>query len=122
MFAPSGVYDLGIPPGHRPASTPRHHLLFLYLGRRGLGRFTLALARSVARLKHVRATFCVSRQNEMLEAFAGIGCRILPVDTFAAASGALVRSYRALTLCRTVLDELARQRSTGVVTLMPHVW
>jgi glycosyltransferase involved in cell wall biosynthesis len=122
MFAPSGVYDLGIPPGHRPASRPRHHLLFLYLGRRGLGRFTLELARSVARLKHVRATFCVSRQNEMLEAFAGIGCRILPVDTFAAASGALVRSYRALTLCRTVLDELARQRSTGVVTLMPHVW
>jgi glycosyltransferase involved in cell wall biosynthesis len=121
MFAPSGVYDLGIPPGHRPAPTP-HHLLFLYLGRRGLSRFTLELARSVGRLKHVRATFCVSRQNEMLEAFADLGCRILPVDTFAAAGEALVRSYRVLALCRTVLDELARGRSTGVVTLMPHIW
>jgi glycosyltransferase involved in cell wall biosynthesis len=118
MLAPSGVYDLGVrPPGHRPP-----HVLFLYLGRRGLTRFTLDLARHIAALRHVRATFCVSRQNEMFEAFAGLGCRVLPVDTFEAAGGALVRGYRVRTLCRTVLGELARQRSAGAVTLMPHVW
>ena len=98
------------------------HILFLYLGRRGLSRFTLDLARNVGGLKHVRATFCVSRQNEMFEAFADLGCRVLPVDTFEAASGALVHGYRVRALYRTVLDELMRQRSAGVVTLMPHIW
>jgi glycosyltransferase involved in cell wall biosynthesis len=121
MLAPSGVYDLGVrSPGHpRPTCA---HVLFLYLGRRGLSRFTLELARSVAKLSHVRATFCVSRQNEMFEAFAGLTCRLLPVDTFAGPSGALVRGYRVRTLYRTVLEELTRQRSAGVVTLMPHIW
>jgi glycosyltransferase involved in cell wall biosynthesis len=98
------------------------HVLFLYLGRRGLSRFTLELARSVAAMKHVRATFCVSRQNEMFPAFASVGCGVLPVDTFARASGALVHGYRVPKLCRAVLDELGRQRSTAVITLMPHVW
>ena len=122
MLAPSGAYDLGVR-SHGPGSacTPAH-ILFLYLGRRGLSRFTLDLAHHVAELKHVRATFCVSRQNEMFEEFAGLGCRVLPVDTFEAASGALMRGYRVRALYRTVLDELVRQRSTGVVTLMPHIW
>jgi glycosyltransferase involved in cell wall biosynthesis len=122
MLAPSGVFDADVrSPGHRPADAPAH-ILFLYLGRRGLSRFTLDLARSVAELKHVRATFCVSRQNEIFEEFAGLGCRVLPVDTFQAAGGALVRGYRVRTLYRNVLGELMRQRSAGVVTLMPHVW
>ena len=67
----------------------------------------LDLARNVGELKHVRATFCVSRQNEIFEEFAGLGCRVLPVDTFEAASGALMRGYRVRTLYRTVLDELS---------------
>jgi glycosyltransferase involved in cell wall biosynthesis len=122
MLAPSGAYDLGVrSSGRRPVHAPPH-ILFLYLGRRGLSRFTLDLARNVAGLKHVRATFCVSRQNEMFEAFADIGCRVLPVDTFEAASGALVHGYRVRALYRTVLDELMRQRSAAVVTLMPHIW
>jgi glycosyltransferase involved in cell wall biosynthesis len=122
MLAPSGVYDLGVrSPGRRRAHAPPH-ILFLYLGRRGLSRFTLDLARNVAGLKHVRATFCVSRQNEIFEAFAGLGCRVLPVDTFEGAGGALMRGYRVRTLYRAVLDELMRQRSAAVVTLMPHVW
>jgi glycosyltransferase involved in cell wall biosynthesis len=58
----------------------------------------------------------------MFEAFADLGCRVLPVDTFEAASGALVHGYRVRSLYRTVLDELMRQRSAGVVTLMPHIW
>jgi glycosyltransferase involved in cell wall biosynthesis len=122
MAAPSVVYDLGVrSPRHRPVLTPPH-ILFLYLGRRGLSRFTLDLARNVAELTHVRATFCVSRQNEMFESFAGIGCRVLPVDTFAAPSGALVHGYRVRALYRNVLGELRRQRSAAVVALMPHVW
>ncbi|HEX6002145.1 MAG TPA: glycosyltransferase family 4 protein [Hyphomicrobiaceae bacterium] len=117
MLARSGVHDLA---AHSPANPS--HLLFLYLGRRGLGRFTLELARTVAELPHVRATFCVSRQNEIFPAFADVGCRVLPVDTFDSVGGALTRGYRVRTLYRNVLGELTRQRSTGVVTLMPHIW
>jgi len=121
MLAPSGVYDHGVLSPGQPRPT-HAHVLFLYLGRRGLSRFTLELARSVAELSHVRATFCVSRQNEMFEAFAGLGCRVLPVDTFAGPGGALVRGYRVGTLYRTVLGELRRQRSASMVSLMPHIW
>ncbi|HWE18903.1 MAG TPA: glycosyltransferase family 4 protein [Hyphomicrobiaceae bacterium] len=98
------------------------HVMFLYLGRRGSGRFTLELARCIAELAHVRATFCVSRQTELFQEFAGLTCRVLPVDTFEGAGGALARGYRVRTLYRNVLCELTHQRSAGVVTLMPHIW
>jgi glycosyltransferase involved in cell wall biosynthesis len=100
----------------------REHVLFLYLGRRGLSRFTLELAQSIAGMAHMRATFCVSRQNEIFPEFARAGCRVLPVETFETATGAFSRSYRVRSLYRNVLGELTKQRSAGVVTLMPHVW
>jgi glycosyltransferase involved in cell wall biosynthesis len=103
-------------------SRKREHLIFLYLGRRGLSRFTLELAQSIAQIPHMQATFCISRQNEIFREFAGIGCRVLPVDTFETATGAFSRSYRVRSLYRNILGELAHQRSAGVVTLMPHVW
>jgi glycosyltransferase involved in cell wall biosynthesis len=113
MLVRSGVPDVDAGPPH---------VLFLYLGRRGFGRFTLELARSVAAAGQARATFCVSRQNEIFGEFAGLGCRVLPVDTFEEAGGALARGYRVRTLYRNVLGELTRQRSAAMVTLMPHVW
>jgi glycosyltransferase involved in cell wall biosynthesis len=113
MLVRSGVHDV--------SRTPRH-LTFLYLGRRGLGRFTLELARSVAEMPHVQATFCISRQNELFDQLAQMRCRLLPVDTFDGAGGALARGYRVRTLYRNVLGELTRRRSAGVVTLMPHIW
>jgi glycosyltransferase involved in cell wall biosynthesis len=96
--------------------------MFLYLGRRGLSRFTLELARSMGEIPHVQATFCVSRQNEIFGRFSNLPCRVLPVDTFEGPGGALARSYRVRSLYRNVLGELRRWRSAGVVTLMPHVW
>jgi len=107
-------------PGHR-AAVPQH-LMFLYLGRRGLSRFALELAQTVAEMPDVRATFCISRQNEIYREFARAGCRLLPADTFETAGGAFSKGYRARTLYRNVLGELRQQRSAGVVTLMPHVW
>jgi glycosyltransferase involved in cell wall biosynthesis len=117
MLARSGVHGVRVRSPDHPA-----HLVFLYLGRRGLGRFTLELARNITELTHVRATFCVSRQNEIFSKFEGLGCRVLPVDTFEGAGGALVRGYRVRCLYRSVLDELMNQGSAGVVTLMPHIW
>jgi glycosyltransferase involved in cell wall biosynthesis len=107
-------------PGHR--SRARRHVTFLYLGRRGLSRFALELAQAVAEMPDVQATFCISRQNEIYREFARTGCRLLPADTFETAAGALSRGYRARTLHRNLLGELTRQRSAGVVTLMPHIW
>jgi glycosyltransferase involved in cell wall biosynthesis len=114
MLVRSGVHDLG-------PRQPRH-VLFIYLGRRGLSRFTLGLARCMGEMPHVQATFCVSRQNEIFSRFADLPCRLLPVDTFEGPGGALARSYRVRSLYRNVLGELTRRRSAGVVTLMPHVW
>jgi glycosyltransferase involved in cell wall biosynthesis len=96
--------------------------MFIYLGRRGLSRLTLELARSMGEIPHVQATFCVSRQNEIFGRFANLPCRVLPVDTFEGPGGALARSYRVRSLYRNVLGELRHRRSAGVVTLMPHVW
>jgi glycosyltransferase involved in cell wall biosynthesis len=100
----------------------RRHAIFLYLGRRGLSRFTLDLARSIAAISGVRATFCVSRQNEIFDEFVQLGCRLLPVDTFETPGGAVGRGYRVRALYRNILGELTQQRSAGVVTLMPHIW
>jgi glycosyltransferase involved in cell wall biosynthesis len=104
--------------GHRV----RKHVLFLYLGRRGLSRFTLELARSITEMPGMQATFCISRQNEIFGEFAEIGCRLLPVDTFETSGGAFSRGYRIRALYRNVVGELARRRSAAVVTLMPHIW
>jgi glycosyltransferase involved in cell wall biosynthesis len=114
MLVRSGIPDLG--------GRPPPHVMFLYLGRRGSGRFALELARCIGELAHVRATFCVSRQTELFQEFAGLTCRVLPVDTIEGAGGALARGYRVRTLYRDVLGELTRQRSAGVITLMPHIW
>lgn len=114
MLVRSGFNNHGAP--------VRQHAMFLYLGRRGLSRFTLELARSIAGTLDMRATFCVSRQNEIFDEFVRLGCRLLPVDTFETAGGAIGRGYRVRTLYRNILGELTRQRSAGVVTLMPHVW
>jgi glycosyltransferase involved in cell wall biosynthesis len=113
MLARSGIHDRGV-------GTPPH-VMFLYLGHRGSGRFALELARCIGELAHVRATFCVSRQTELFQEFAGLACSVLPVDTFEGADGALARGSRVRTLYRNVLGELTRQRSAGVVTLMPHI-
>jgi len=107
---------------HGHVAPMRGHVMFLYLGRRGLSRFTLELARSIAERPDIQATFCISRQNEIFPEFARIGCRLLPVDTFETASGAFARGYRVRALYRDVVGELMRRRSAGVVTLMPHIW
>jgi glycosyltransferase involved in cell wall biosynthesis len=114
MLVRSGVHDLG--------TRPPRHVMFTYLGRRGLSRFTLELARCMSEMPHVQATFCVSRQNEIFGRFTELPCRVLPVDTFEGPAGALARSYRVRSLYRNMLGELRRWRSAGVISLMPHVW
>ena len=98
------------------------HLVFLYLGRRGISRLALNLARCVADISEVKATFCISRQNELFSEFAQLRPMVLGVDTFTRGIGAAGRLYRIPFICRELVRTVAVERSVAVVNLMPHVW
>lgn len=97
-------------------------VLFLYLGRRGaLGRFTLELAQAARRNPEIRATFAISRMNQIAPDFIGLGTPLLLLDTFEK-TFSLAAAKNFLVLRRCLLDKIASDRPAAVVTLMPHVW
>ncbi|MGM4906767.1 glycosyltransferase family 4 protein [Tardiphaga sp. 866_E4_N2_1] len=102
-------------------SLPRK-ALFLYLGRRGaLCRLTLELARDAVQLAGVQSTFVVSKMSENIADFAPLGDAVLPIETFdRAMSFANVRNFLAAR--KILLDRIARDDVSVVVTLMPHIW
>jgi hypothetical protein len=57
------------------------HIVFMYLGRRGLGRYTLELAQAVRSLPSMRPTFVVSEQNEIIENIAHSARDIVKLPT-----------------------------------------
>jgi glycosyltransferase involved in cell wall biosynthesis len=107
---------------YNPGVRSTQHVLFAYLGHRGLGRFTLELARSIADMGHVRATFCISRHHDILDRLTGSGCRVLPIDTLESMGWTFAHDDRLRALWTSIAGELTRQRSVAMVTLMPHVW
>ena len=96
--------------------------LFLYLGRRGaLGRFTLELAQAAGEMPELRSVFAISGQSENVREFAWLGHSLLTLDTFdRVISFATVRNYFAAR--RRLLDRIAADNVTTVITLMPHIW
>jgi glycosyltransferase involved in cell wall biosynthesis len=96
--------------------------LFLYLGRRGaLGRFTLELAQAAAALQPSGSVFAISGQSENVRDFAWLGNSLLTLDTFESiASLATVGNF--FSARRRLLDRIAADGVTTVVTLMPHIW
>jgi glycosyltransferase involved in cell wall biosynthesis len=96
--------------------------LFLYLGRRGaLGRFTLELAQAVSDMPQLDALFAISGQSENVRDFDWLGNSLLPLDTFdRVLSFSTVRNF--FSARRTLLDRIAADGITTVVTLMPHIW
>ena len=69
----------------RPAAS---HIVFMYLGRRGLGRYTVELAQAARSLPLVRPTFVVSEQNETIENLELNARQIVKLPTFAHAASA----------------------------------
>jgi glycosyltransferase involved in cell wall biosynthesis len=97
------------------------HIVFMYLGRRGLGRYTLELAQAVRSLPSMRPTFVVSEQNEIIENIAHSARDIVKLPTFAhAASAAPAINFRRAR--DTLFGFLEHSRPCSVVNLMPHVW
>jgi glycosyltransferase involved in cell wall biosynthesis len=113
MLARSSAQALGV----RPAP----HVLFLHLGDCGFGRFTLELARSVAEMRHVRATFCISPRHAIFDPLTGLACDVLPADIGEDAGREPAHGQRAAALYHNVAGELVRQRSTGMVSFLPGI-
>lgn len=97
-------------------------VMFLYWGRRGVSRFALELAQAALADEWYDATISVSRQNESFAAFAGLGDRLLPIDTFASHAGVLTQAWRIPLLRRRLGRQVAAHRIQAVIELMPHVW
>ena len=97
-------------------------VLFLYLGRRGaLGRFTLEFAQAAQEIPALESVFAISSMNENIDEFGWLGNSLLPLDTFnSVLSFANVRNFFAAR--RLLLERIAADDVTTVVTLMPHIW
>lgn len=96
---------------------------FAYWGRRGGGaRMSLDLAREAVRHPGLEAAVSVSRNNELLAAFAPLGGAVEVLDTFDSNLGALTKAWRLPAVKRQLLERLRRDRTQAFVTLMPHVW
>lgn len=100
----------------------RRKILFLYLGRRGaLGRFTLELAQAAKAMPEIDSIVAISSMNENIDEFAWLGRSLLSLDTFnSVLSFANVRNFFAAR--RRLLERIAADKVTTVVTLMPHIW
>jgi glycosyltransferase involved in cell wall biosynthesis len=113
MLARSGVHD--------PRGRTTRRVLFLLLDRRrGLDRFTLELARGIAEMPRIRATFCLPRDHDLFGWLPNLACEVVAADACDGPCGAPSRGVE--TLHRNVGSALVRHRPAGVVTLMPHLW
>ncbi len=98
-------------------------ILLLYLGRRGaMSRFTLEALRAVTSVPGVRASVCISKQNESSELYAEFEPDLISVDTFGSNIGAVLSAWRIPLIGRRLAAEIASRRISVVIDLMPHVW
>jgi len=98
-------------------------IAFLYWGRRGaMPRFSLDLAQAAAARPDIALHVSISYQNDLFARYVSLGDRLLPIDTFASASG-VVRTLPAIP--RRIGDIRRQLQERGVrvvVVLMPHLW
>lgn len=107
----------------RSAPAAARRILFSFWGRRGaLAQFALELARAAQDAPDVRATFSISRQNELFEAFEPLGVDLAAIDTFAGGAGAALGLWRIPALRRRLAAQAAAERYEAVIELIPHVW
>jgi glycosyltransferase involved in cell wall biosynthesis len=96
---------------------------FLYWGRRGaLPRLTLDLAEAARGRPDLDLHLSISYQNTLFPEHAWLGDRLLPIDTFRTAAGAV---WTAAAARRRVVDlrqRLQQRQIRTVVVLMLHLW
>jgi glycosyltransferase involved in cell wall biosynthesis len=101
---------------------PDGKVLFLYLGRRGaLGRFTLELAQAAQQVAGLQPILAISGMSENASEFSFLGEQLLTLNTFdrAASPATLLNFFPAR---RRLLERIAADNVSTVVTLMPHIW
>jgi glycosyltransferase involved in cell wall biosynthesis len=96
--------------------------MFLYLGRRGLGRLVREIVEAAAADPAVAPALILSRHNEALPELVGTGVEVLVVDTFAADRGVATKAWRIPLLRRRLVQGIRQTGATTVVDLMPHAW
>lgn len=97
-------------------------VMLIYLGRRGLSRFSLDFVRAAQADESIAATIVVSRQNELFASFAELKNAHLAVSTYNTNAGALFQAWRVPIIRRCLEAAVAQQRPEIVIELMPHVW
>lgn len=98
-------------------------ILLLYLGRRGaMSRFTFEAMQAAASTPGMRASVCISKQNESSELYAEFGPDLISVDTFGSHVGAVLSAWRIPLIGRRLAAEIKSRRISVVIDLMPHVW
>ncbi|WP_181832613.1 glycosyltransferase [Bosea caraganae] len=106
-----------------PSGQSEARILLLYLGRRGaMSRFTLEAMQAAAGVPGLRASVCISRQNENFDLYSAFGAELVGIDTFRNHSGALLSAWRIPLIGRRLAAEIKARRISAVIDLMPHVW
>ena len=107
----------------RSATGGDRKVLFLYWGRRGaLSQFTLQLMMAAMAMPGLAPSLSLSRQNEAFKLFDRFGDRLLPVDTFSIAPGALFDAWRLPAIKDGIARYVRDANIESAITLMPHVW
>jgi glycosyltransferase involved in cell wall biosynthesis len=96
---------------------------FLYWGRRGaLPRLTLDLARAALGRPDLDLHLSISYQNELFADHVWLDDRLLPIDTFRSAAGALRAAPAVPHRLRDLRRRLQERGVRVAVALMPHLW
>jgi len=108
---------------NQPADPATSQMMLMYLGRRGaMPQFMLDALRAAGDTPGLVLHALVSRQNENYAAYDVFGDRVIGIDTFGHASGALLSAWRIPGIRRTLASQISRLRIDTVIDLMPHVW
>jgi glycosyltransferase involved in cell wall biosynthesis len=99
----------------------RQPLLLVYWGRNGINQLVAEAFDALSASARRPVVLCLSRQNVDWQRFAGLGDRLVTVNTFTSNLGASA-FWRILRLRRAMTETVRSHGITDVVTLMPHVW
>jgi glycosyltransferase involved in cell wall biosynthesis len=95
-----------------------------FLGKRGGGgRYTLELARALAKQPAIDVHLLVAAESALRDEFAQLGLSLLPLHTYRSAADYLIRSLLfARRECRNVYDYLKHERIDVLIMGMIHPW
>ncbi len=99
------------------------NILLWYWGKRGGGaKYTLEIAKTLAKLSDVKLNISLSKQNELYNQFAAINCQHCDIDTFTSPAGAIINLRQLWKYRQQFKQFLQQQQIDLVICPMIHVW